>query len=202
MSIAIQRLSLGRFERSMLLMGLRGVGKTVLLNEFGKRALAEGWVHQHLEATDEIRIARAIAVLVRRALLELSGKERARERASRALGVLRSFMRVHVPAGDLGSLTIDFEAHPGVADSGELDGDLGGLFVALGETAQSAKSGVLLTIDEIQYLNRAELGALIVGLHRVSQLGLPVIVAGAGLVIVDRAGRALDVSMRGFDHFA
>ncbi|MGI8792606.1 MAG: AAA family ATPase [Acidimicrobiales bacterium] len=181
MSVAIQRMALGRFERSMLLTGLRGVGKTVLLNEFGQTAERNGWVHEHLEATEDTRVAPAVAALARRALLELSLTERVRDRARSALGVLRSFIKVHVPTGDGSAMTIDFEARPGPADSGDLDGDLGGLLREVGETAAEAGAGVLLTIDELQYLTRPELGALIVGLHRVSQLGLPLLVAGAGL---------------------
>lgn len=158
------------------------MGKTVLLNEFGRTASAEGWIHAHLEATEDIRVAKATAALARRVLLELSALARAKDRASRALGVLRSFIKVHVPmGGDAGSLVIDFEPVPGHADSGDLDGDLSGLFTEVGEAARSAGTGVFLTIDEIQYLTRAELSALIIGLHRVSQLGLPLLVAGAGL---------------------
>jgi AAA ATPase domain len=181
MTVAVKRLALGRFERSMLLTGLRGVGKTVLLNEFGAIAEREGWVQSHLEATDNVRIATALAILSRRVLLEMSGKARAKDRARRALGALRSFVKVHVPLGDAGTLSIDFEPQPGKADSGDLDGDLAGLLIEVGETARAAGSGVLFTIDELQYLARADLSALIVGLHRVSQLGLPVLVAGAGL---------------------
>ena len=181
MTIAVQRLALGRFERSLLLTGLRGVGKTVLLNEFGSIAQHQGWIHAQLEATDDIQAARAIAAVARRILLELSVRERSKERARRALGVLRSFIKVHVPTGDGGTLTIDFDPLPGRADSGQLDGDLAGVLTELGETAAESGAGVLITIDEIQYLPRPELSALIVGLHRVSQLGLPVMVAGAGL---------------------
>lgn len=182
MSVAVQRLALGRFERSVMLKGLRGVGKTVLLNEFGKTASREGWIHSHLEATEDVRVARAIATLARRVLLELSLVARARDRAGRALGVLRSFMKVHVPLGaDLGSLTIDFEPVPGHADSGDLDVDLSGLFTEVGEAARSAGKGVLITLDEIQYLSRSDLAKLIIGLHRVSQLALPLLIAGAGL---------------------
>ena len=180
MTIAIQRLAVGRFERSLLLKGLRGVGKTVLLNEFGQIAAQHGWLHSHLEATEDARIASAIAALARRVLLELSVTARAKARAQKALGVLRSFVKVHVPMGD-STLVIDFDAQPGRADSGELDGDLSGLFAEVGETARAAGTGVLLTIDEIQYLQRGDLSALIVGLHRISQLGLPLLVAGAGL---------------------
>lgn len=181
MTVAVKRLSIGRFERSMLLTGLRGVGKTVLLNEFGRIAEADGWISSPLEATEDVRVAAAVAALARRTLLELSVRERAKQRARRALGALRSFIEVHVPAGDASTLVIDFEAQPGPADSGDLDRDLSGLFVELGETAQRAEAGALLTVDEIQYLARPELSALIVGLHRVSQRGLPFLVAGAGL---------------------
>ena len=181
MSIAVERMALGRFERSMLLKGLRGAGKTVLLNEFGMIAQERGWIHAHVEATEDIRIASAMATLARRVLLEMSVKERAKDRAHRALGALRSFIKVHVPTGGGSTLIIDFEAQPGRADSGELDGDLSAVFVEVGETARDAGTGVLFTIDEIQYLGKVELSALIVGLHRVSQLGLPLLVAGAGL---------------------
>ena len=180
-TVAVQRLSLGRFERSMLLTGLRGVGKTVLLNEFGVIAQSEGWVHAHIEATEDVRIAASLAGVARRVLIELSLRERAKDRARRALGVLRSFVKVHVPLGDVGNITIDLDPLPGRADSGQLDSDLAGLFTELGETARVGQSGVLITIDEIQYLAKSELSALIIGLHRVSQLGLPVLVVGAGL---------------------
>lgn len=185
----------------MLLKGLRGVGKTVLLNEFGRIAEGERWIHAHLEATEDVRVARAVATLSRRVLLELSVSERAKDRARRALGVLRSFITVHLPAGDAGTMAIDFEAQPGRADSGQLDGDLGGLFVELGETAREAGTGLLFTIDELQYLGRGELSALIVGLHRVSQLELPVLVAGAGLPsLPGLAGEARSYAERLFSY--
>lgn len=181
MRVAIQRFSIGRFERSLLLKGLRGVGKTVLLNEFGHIGQKLGWLHAHFEATEDTRLASAVARVSRRALFELNARERAKERVRRALGAVRSFITVHVPAGDAGTLTIDFDPAPGRTDSGELESDLAGLFTELGETAKDAQTGVLITIDEIQYLTKSELSALIVGLHRVSQLALPVLVAGAGL---------------------
>jgi hypothetical protein len=181
MDVAVRRLSHGRFERSLLLTGLRGVGKTVLLMEFGVIAERERWIHSHLEATEDVRVARALAGVARRALLEMSVMERSKDRARRALGVLRSFVKVHVPLGDAGTLTIDLEPQPGRADSGDLDADLAGLFTELGETARSAGIGVLITVDEMQYLTRNELSALIVALHQVSQRALPVLVAGAGL---------------------
>lgn len=106
-----------------------------------------------------------------------------------------------MPTGDGGTLTIDFEPRPGLADSGDLDGDLGGVFKEVGETARAGQTGVLLTIDELQYLSRSELGALIVGLHRVSQLGLPLIVAGAGLPsLPGLAGEARSYAERLFSY--
>jgi len=201
MTVAVQRLAIGRFERSMLLKGLRGVGKTVLLNEFGRIAETEGWTHSHLEATEDVRLAKALAVLTRRVLLELSVLERVRERAHRALGVLSTFIKVHVPTGDGGILVIDFDPLPGQADSGELDGDLTGILIELGETARDAGTGVLFTIDELQYLTRDELSALIVALHRISQLSLPVLVAGAGLPsLPGLAGEARSYAERLFSY--
>lgn len=201
MAVAVQRLAIGRFERSMLLKGLRGVGKTVLLNEFGRIAETEGWTHSHLEATEDARLANALAVLTRRVLLELSVLERVRLRAQRALGVLRTFIKVHVPTGDGGMLVIDFDPLPGKADSGELDGDLTGVLIELGETAREAGTGVLFTIDELQYVTRDELSALIVALHRISQLGLPVLVAGAGLPsLPGLAGEARSYAERLFSY--
>lgn len=201
MSVAVQRMELGRFERSILLTGLRGVGKTVLLIEFGRIAEKNGWMHEHLEATEDTHVAGAIASLSRQILLELSVKERVRERARTALGALRAFIKVHVQTGDGGALTIDFEPTAGLADSGDLDRDLGGVLREVGETAQAAQTGVLLTIDEIQYLSRSEFGALIVGLHRVSQLGLPLLVAGAGLPsLPGLAGEARSYAERLFSY--
>lgn len=181
MRVAIQRHARGRFERSVLLTGLRGVGKTVLLNEFGSIATHQGWVHGHAEATEDVRVAKLVAGLSRRALLEMSVVERGRQRVRRALGALRSFIKVHVPLGDVGTLTVDLEPLPGRADTGDLDADLAAMFTELGEAARDAGMGVLFTIDELQYLARVDLASLIGGLHRVSQIGLPVLVAGAGL---------------------
>ena len=178
--IAVQRLALGRSAKSMMLIGLRGVGKTVLLREFGRIAEGHRWVHQQLEATDDIRFAKAMAVLVRKALLRLSAGQRMAARSRRAFGVLKSFqLRWHLSDG--ADLAIEFDPIPGRADSGVLDEDLSELFVEVGLVARDRGVGVLFTIDEIQYLSRADLSALIVGLHRVSQEQLPFMVAGAGL---------------------
>lgn len=177
--IALKRMDIGRPDRSTLLTGLRGVGKTVLLSRFGEIARQQGWTHQHLEAIEDINLAVQVAGLARRAMLDLSRGRRMAERTQRALGVLRSLqIRWSVP--EWGAV-MEVEPFAGVADSGKLEDDLADLFVELGEFAGEQSSGVLFTIDELQYLSSEQLSALIVGLHQVSQRQLPLMVVGAGL---------------------
>lgn len=182
--IALQRLALGRPARSFILTGLRGVGKTVLLNQFGQIGRNQSWVHQHLEATDEINLPRAMATLARNAILRLSRRRRLAERAGRARGILKSFqIRWHIPDAGALDIAVDPTVDPiaGWADSGALEVDLADLLVEVGELAQAAEVGVLFTIDEMQYLSKDQLAALIVGLHRISQEQLPLVLVGAGL---------------------
>ncbi len=177
--VAIQRLALGRSARSVMLTGLRGVGKTVLLSRFGQLARDQGWSHQHLEATEDIDLAEAVATICRRAILGLSMGQRMADRTRRALGVLRSLqIRWGIP--EWGAV-LEVEPFAGLADSGKLDDDLADLFIEVGTLAHEQSSGVLFTVDEIQYLDRTQLAAFIVGLHRISQRQLPLMVVGAGL---------------------
>ncbi|MDE0498170.1 MAG: ATP-binding protein [Acidimicrobiaceae bacterium] len=178
--IAVQRLAIGRSAKSLMLTGLRGVGKTVLLGEFGRTAEFHGWTYVPTEAAENQRFVESMATLVRRALLRLSAARRAAERARRALGILRSFLvRWNLPDG--GELALGLDPVSGFADSGALEDDLAGLFTAIGELALAQDTGVLFTIDEAQYLRQDELTALIMGLHRVAQDQLPFMIAGAGL---------------------
>ena len=178
--VAVQRLGIGRSAKSQLLTGLRGVGKTVLLREFGRTAESHGWKHVPFEATDDLRFVESMARLARKALLRLSAGRRAAEHIRRALGILRSFSaRWNLPDGN--ELALEFDPVRGFADSGALDDDLADLFVAIGELAREHDVGVLFTIDEVQYLSQGDLSTLIMGLHRVSQEQLPVMIAGAGL---------------------
>ncbi|MCH7845653.1 MAG: ATP-binding protein [Acidobacteria bacterium] len=198
--IAVQRLALGKSAKSQLLTGLRGVGKTVLLREFGQIAQVHGWVHEQIEATEDLVFTLGVATVVRKALLRLRVRERVRDRASRALGVLAAF-RVRYQIPETGAdLSFGFDPTPGRADSGILDDDLGELFVEVGQVAQADGVGVLLTIDEVQYLSQQSLAALILGLHRVSQEQLPFMVAGAGLPsLPGLAGEAKSYAERLFD---
>ena len=178
MDVALQRLLLGRDGRSQLLTGLRGVGKTVMLNEFEQCAWGRGYFHEHIEVGEDGKLAPRLASGFRRVLLSMDAKRRIGERIVRALGVLKAF-NLKLPDGP--ELTIDVDAVAGPADSGDLGTDLAGLFVELGEVARDHGTGVLLTIDELHYVAQPTLEALVMGLHRASQLRLPITIAGAGL---------------------
>ena len=198
--IAIERLRLGRFAKSVILTGLRGVGKTVLLQEFRRLGQSRDWVCQPLEASEGMRFPQAMAELVRKVLLRLSRAQNVADRAKRALGVLRSFqMRWNLPDG-AGELSMGLDPVPGWADSGLLDEDLAALFKEVGEAARERDRGVLVTVDEVQYLKRKDLAALIVGLHQVNQEQLPFLVVGAGLPSVPAlAGEAKSYAERLFN---
>ncbi len=196
--IALQRLALGKPARSLLLTGLRGTGKTVLLRAMGQRAKGYRWTHQHMEATAELEFADAMAVMVRKALLRLSAGQRLAARGRRAFGVLKSFqVRWRLPV--ISDVTIGIETVPGAADSGSLEDDLADVLTELGEFARASGSGVVFTIDEVQYLTRENLAALIVSLHHVSQEQLPLLVVAAGLPSVPAlAGEAKSYAERLF----
>jgi hypothetical protein len=178
MDVVLQRLRLGRDGRSQLLTGLRGVGKTVMLNEFEQLAGGRGYFHEHIEVTEEGDLAARLAAAFRRVLLSMEARRRIGERIRRALGVLKAFS-IRLPGGS--ELSIDVDAVYGPADSGDLAADLAGLFVEIGEVARDHDTGVLITIDELHYVNLQTLEALVMGLHRASQLRLPITIAGAGL---------------------
>jgi len=178
MDVSLQRLLLGRDGRSQMLTGLRGVGKTVLLNEFEHLAEARGFFHEHIEVSDDGVLAPALVAAFRRILLAMEAKRRIGERVRRALGILKAFS-LRLPEGV--EINIDVDAVPGPADSGDLASDLAALFVELGEVARDHSTGILLTIDELHYVDLPTLTALVIGLHRATQLRLPITVAGAGL---------------------
>lgn len=178
MDVTLQRLLVGRDGRGVLLTGLRGVGKTVLLNEFEQLGQARGYFGEHVEINEHGDLPARLALAFRRLLLSMDAKKRIGERVRRALGILKAFS-VRLPDGP--ELTIDVEAIPGPADSGDLASDLAALFVEMGEVARDHGSGILFTIDELHFVRRPTLEALVMGLHRAAQLRLPVTLAGAGL---------------------
>lgn len=176
---ALRRVLLGKPAQSQMLLGLRGVGKTVLLNKIEQIAESHGYVTSFIEAPEDRKLVDLLYPRVHQALRKLSLVESAKSKAHSALKALRSFAAAFkISAGDF-EVSVDPET--GVADSGNLEYDLTDLFVALGEAAKAAGRGWVLLIDEVQYLSAAELGALIVAIHRINQKGLPVLVFGAGL---------------------
>lgn len=176
--VAMRRLLGGRDGRGQLLTGLRGVGKTVLLNEFERTAQRLGYAHTHVEVAEDGRLPALLASGLRRVLLQLDARRQAADRVRRALGVLKAFS-IRLPDGP--EIGVDIDAIAGPADSGDLGQDLAGLFVEVGEVARDHDTGVLLTIDELHYVPLEVFSSLILGLHRASQLGLPLLMAGAGL---------------------
>ncbi|MCP1453442.1 ATP-binding protein [Pseudomonas kilonensis] len=195
--IACGRAVNGRSARSIMLLGLRGTGKTVLLNEIGRIAKEEGLLVSKVEAPERESLARLLYPEMRKVMRALSGVESAKQIANRGLKGLRSFASIFKI--DIGGIEIGVESEPGLADSGNLQYDLPDLFTVIGEAAQAAGKGWILLIDEVQYLTEADLSALIVSIHRMSQEGLPVLLVGAGLPQVARlAGEAKSYAERLF----
>ncbi len=196
--VLLARLLRGHTEQSMLITGLRGVGKTVLLTKFEEMAREAGWITVEAEITKNSDFGGRMANLARRALLQVAPKARWKGRATRAAAVLRSFQ---LTAGSDGSVTAGFEVEPaeGLADSGRLDEDLTDLFVALGEAAEEHGVGVVFLIDEVQYLDLVEFEALIAAIHKTVQRQLPITLVGAGLPQLPRlAGEAKSYAERLF----
>jgi len=183
------RILLGRVkqkkpEKSMLLTGLRGVGKTVLLNEIKRMADSDGYSTIAIEAHEGKALGTLIAPYLRSLLYDLDRIAGTGDKVKRGLAVLRSFIgALKVTVGDI-SIGLDIDTERGSADSGDLEIDLPNLFVAIGEAAEDRNSAVAIFIDEIQYFSQKELGALIMAMHKIQQRQLPVVLLGAGLPIL------------------
>jgi AAA ATPase domain len=189
----------GRSARSIMLLGLRGTGKTVLLNEIGRNAEGEGLLISKVESPEGESLARLIFPEMRKVMRSLSGVEAAKQFATRGLKGLRNFASIFKI--EIAGVDVGVESEPGLADTGDLQYDLPDLFALIGKAAQAAGRGWLLLIDEVQYLSDADLSALIVSLHRMSQEGLPVLLVGAGLPQVARlAGEAKSYAERLFQY--
>lgn len=177
--IALQRVRIGRHDQSQILLGLRGTGKTVLLNKIEELAESHHHLTSFIEAPNDRRLVDSLYPKLQQVLRKLSMVEAAKSAAHSAMRVLRSFASAfRISMGDM-SLSVDPVV--GTADSGVLEYDLSELFVSIGEAAQSAGRAWTLLIDEVQYLKKDELSALIVAIHRVNQKKLPVMFFGAGL---------------------
>ena len=187
----------GRNARSIMLLGLRGTGKTVLLNEIGKIAQEEGLLVSKVEAPEGESLARLLYPEMRKVMRSLSNVEAAKQIATRGLKGLRGFASIF--RIEIAGVEIGIEPEPGLGDSGDLQYDLPDLFEVIGQAASVAGKGWILLIDEVQYLSEADLSALIVSIHKMSQEGLPVLLVGAGLPQVARlAGEAKSYAERLF----
>ncbi len=184
----------------MLLNGLRGVGKTVLLNEVREMARREGYQTLAIEAHEDKALRALMAAQLRPLIFELDRMAGAGQLAKRALGVLRSFISAITVEFKEVSIGLDIEPLRGAADSGDIEVDLPNLVCAVGEAARERQTAVALFIDEVQYFNRRELGALIMAMHKVQQQLLPIVLLGAGLPILPAlAGESKSYAERLFD---
>jgi hypothetical protein len=197
--VALSRIQKRRPSKSLIVVGLRGVGKTVLLVRFQAQAAHQGFQASLIEAHEGKTLPELIIPPLRKILFDLSLTAAAGEKGRQALRALRSFMgAVKISWNDI-ELGIDPAA--GVADSGDLEHDLTDLFVAVGEAAAEKKTAVALCIDEMQYLSEKEFSALIMSVHKISQMNLPLIVVGAGLPqILGLAGESKSYAERLFDY--
>ena len=181
--VVLERVARGRAERSLVLTGLRGVGKTVLLNALRSAAVRRGWGTGKLEARPDLPLRRPLSSALHQAVRELGHPEE--EQRDHVLGVLRAFAERDAGRDaklrDRWSPGIDVPAARGRADSGDIEIDLVELLTEVGGLAQDLGKGVAVFLDEMQALGPADVSALCAACHEISQSGLPVIVVGAGL---------------------
>lgn len=198
--IALERAKIGRPAKSAMLVGLRGVGKTVLLDRVREDAEAAGIHTVRVEAPEGRSLPALLAPQLRQALLRLSQVEAAKEYAVRGLRALAGFAsKLKVTFGDI-EVGIDYEPEPGLADNGDLEHDLQALFEQVGLAAKAANTALAIFIDELQYVEEPQLAALITAMHRTEQRRLPVVLVGAGLPqLRGRMGNAKSYAERLFD---
>ena len=197
--VALRRVRKGRSAKSHMLLGLRGVGKTVLLNRIAELAEDEGFLTIVLEAPEGRRLAEMLVPPLRAVLFKLSRSDQARSVAKRGMSVLRGFASAF--RVKYGELEVSVDALPGTADSGHLESDLPELLMAVAQAARADGRAVALFIDEVQYLTQEDLGALIVAAHRMGQRELPFLLFGAGLPqLAALAGEAKSYAERLFDY--
>ncbi len=199
--IVIERNRLGRSSRSFIFVGLRGVGKTVLLNEVQAIADEDGALTDFLEAATSAPLSISIVGTLRAALLKLDRANGVSEKVKTGLRVLKSFVGAIKIKGDNVELSLDVDAETGTADSGKLSRDLSDLFIAAGEAARAQGRAIVILIDEFQNLSGEDFEALIMAIHRIDQKQLPLMVVGAGLpLLIKLTGDAKSYSERLFDY--
>ena len=181
--VVLERIARGRPERSLVLTGLRGVGKTVLLNALRSAAVRRGWGTGKLEARPDQPLRRPLSSALHQAVRELAHPKP--DDVDHVLGVIRAFAQREAGADaklrDRWNPGIDAPVVKGRADSGDIEIDLVELFTDVGGLAADVGKGVAVFIDEMQDLGPDDVSALCAACHEISQSGLPVIVVGAGL---------------------
>lgn len=180
--VSIKRASIGNSCRSQMFLGLRGVGKTVLLNRIEDLAKAEGHITTFIEADENIDLVEVVYKEVQQVLKKLSTIESVKQNVNRGWAVLKSFLSNFEIA--FGDISIQIEPEAGIADSGRLESDLSQLFLTIGELTKEANKPWTLLIDEVQYLKQKDLAALIVALHKCNQKSMPILIFGAGLPLL------------------
>lgn len=206
-AIALHRIAAGRAARSVVLYGLRGVGKTVLLHKIREIAETEGYLPVVIEAPEDRSLAATLGPALRTALIKMSKFQQTKailgQGLDKAKGALASFIRAAKIKFDDVEVNIDFEVEEGLADSGDFEADLTDLLVSVGESAKLYQKPVVLVIDELQYIPEAQLAALITALHRASQRQLPIALIGAGLPqLLGQMGQAKSYAERLFEFVA
>ncbi|MBI4181832.1 MAG: ATP-binding protein [Candidatus Aenigmarchaeota archaeon] len=200
-AIALDRCRNGLSSRGLLLVGLRGVGKTVLLTHISQEAEARGFVVVSIETPENRSLPSLIIPALRSALIKLDKMAAVGDLGKRALRVLGGFVgAMKIKYSDI-EFVLDLGTEPGVADSGNLEQDLAALFSEVGAIAKEKKTALVLFIDEIQYIEEEQFAALIMSLHKCAQNQLPVMLIGAGLPqLVGQAGRAKSYAERLFEY--
>ena len=198
--ILFARILKGRSEKSLMMVGLRGVGKTVLLNELKNHAEKVNYKTIMVEAHENKHLAALLIPHLRSLLFEFNRLASFNNKVKRGLQVLKSFITsIKLKVNDI-EVGLDIDPEVGSADSGDLEADLPNVFLAVAEAAQACGSAVALFIDEIQYLSEKELSALIMAMHKMQQLQYPLILIGAGLPILTRlAGESKSYAERLFE---
>ena len=198
-AVALDRLRNGLASKSLLMVGLRGVGKTVLLNQMRRDAEAREFLTILLEAPEKRSLPGLLAAPLRAALLKMDRSAAVGDLAKRALRALGGFISSMKLKYDDVEFGVDLGSEAGIADTGDLESDLSGLLNAVAEAAREHGTALVLFIDELQYVEEKQLAALIVALHRCSQYQLPLTLVGAGLPqLVGQTGRAKSYAERLF----
>lgn len=197
---ALARAKKGRHGKSFVAVGLRGVGKTVVLNRVLQLAEDQKYQVAYIEAHDNSTLAALLVPKLRSILIKISKMAGAAEIARKSLSVLKNFAgALKITLGDV-EIGLDFAEEAGTADSGDIANDLPELLVVLGEAAASKGTAIAILVDEIQYLPSDEIGALVMAIHRVNQRGLPIVLIAAGLPqILAKMGESKSYAERLFD---